>query len=191
MDVFHRFNVVQELNVSCVFCLLWARSLWGYVFRTGALFFIVVNQCFSSLSAAELFITERKLFMWVWFTKLHLLDPRKCLTFFLPKWSGEVSLVAFQWGRSLAAFLSRESINIKTDIVVWIITCKQINKSLWLQEIYWWKLPSLSSPCSHEYISGYYRLSVYFLCKILSDIITLRTIPGILFTCVAYFMVGR
>ncbi|XP_026010714.1 ATP-binding cassette sub-family G member 2-like, partial [Astatotilapia calliptera] len=73
--------------------------------RTGALFFIVVNQCFSSLSAAELFIAERKIFI-------------------------------------------------------------------------------------HEYISGYYRVSVYFLCKILSDIITLRTIPAIVFTCVAYFMVG-
>lgn len=73
--------------------------------RTGALFFVVVNQCFSSLSAAELFIAERKLF-------------------------------------------------------------------------------------THEYISGYYRLSVYFLTKILSDIITLRTIPAIVFSCVAYFMVG-
>ncbi|CAG5929446.1 unnamed protein product [Menidia menidia] len=73
--------------------------------RVGALFFIVVNQCFSSLSAAELFITERKLFI-------------------------------------------------------------------------------------HEYISGYYRVSVYFLCKILSDIITLRTIPAIVFSCVAYFMIG-
>ncbi|MEQ2267657.1 hypothetical protein XENORESO_008807, partial [Xenotaenia resolanae] len=73
--------------------------------RTGALFFIVVNQCFSSLSAAELFIAERKLFV-------------------------------------------------------------------------------------HEYISGYYRLSVYFLSKILSDIITLRTIPAIVFTCVAYYMIG-
>ncbi|XP_006806132.1 broad substrate specificity ATP-binding cassette transporter ABCG2-like [Neolamprologus brichardi] len=73
--------------------------------RTGALFFVVVNQCFSSLSAAELFITERKIF-------------------------------------------------------------------------------------THEYISGYYRVSVYFLCKILSDIVTLRTIPAIAFTCVAYFMVG-
>ncbi|XP_007571856.1 broad substrate specificity ATP-binding cassette transporter ABCG2 isoform X1 [Poecilia formosa] len=73
--------------------------------RTGALFFVVVNQCFSSLSAAELFIAERKLFI-------------------------------------------------------------------------------------HEYISGYYRLSVYFLSKILSDIITLRTIPAIVFTCVAYFMIG-
>ncbi|XP_034532463.1 broad substrate specificity ATP-binding cassette transporter ABCG2-like [Notolabrus celidotus] len=73
--------------------------------RFGALFFIVVNQCFSSLSSAELFITERKLFI-------------------------------------------------------------------------------------HEYISGYYRLSVYFLTKILSDIITLRTIPAIVFSCVAYFMIG-
>uniref|UniRef100_A0A8C9ZXG0 ATP-binding cassette, sub-family G (WHITE), member 2a n=1 Tax=Sander lucioperca TaxID=283035 RepID=A0A8C9ZXG0_SANLU len=73
--------------------------------RMGALFFITVNQCFSSLSAAELFISERKLFI-------------------------------------------------------------------------------------HEYISGYYRVSVYFLSKILSDIITLRTIPAMLFTCVAYFMIG-
>uniref|UniRef100_UPI0037E7A561 broad substrate specificity ATP-binding cassette transporter ABCG2-like n=1 Tax=Semicossyphus pulcher TaxID=241346 RepID=UPI0037E7A561 len=73
--------------------------------RFGALFFIVVNQCFSSLSSAELFIAERKLFI-------------------------------------------------------------------------------------HEYISGYYRVSVYFLSKILSDILTLRTIPAIVFSCVAYFMIG-
>lgn len=33
--------------------------------RFGALFFITTNQCFSTLSAAELFITERKLFMYV------------------------------------------------------------------------------------------------------------------------------
>lgn len=73
--------------------------------RFGALFFITVNQCFSSMSAAELFITERKLF-------------------------------------------------------------------------------------THEYISGYYRLSVYFLTKILSDILTMRTIPAIIFSCVAYFLIG-
>ncbi|XP_052354147.1 broad substrate specificity ATP-binding cassette transporter ABCG2-like [Oncorhynchus keta] len=73
--------------------------------RMGALFFITTNQCFSSVSSAELFITERKLFI-------------------------------------------------------------------------------------HEYISGYYRVSVYFLCKILSDIITLRTLPAIVFSCVAYFMIG-
>ncbi|XP_077444626.1 broad substrate specificity ATP-binding cassette transporter ABCG2 [Stigmatopora argus] len=73
--------------------------------RFGALFFIVVNQCFSSLSSAELFIAERKLF-------------------------------------------------------------------------------------THESISGYYRISVYFLSKILSDILTLRAFPAILFSCVAYFMIG-
>ncbi|KAM3857476.1 broad substrate specificity ATP-binding cassette transporter ABCG2-like [Diretmus argenteus] len=73
--------------------------------RLGALFFVTINQCFSSLSSAELFITERKLFV-------------------------------------------------------------------------------------HEYISGYYRLSVYFLCKVLSDILTLRTIPAIVFSCVLYFMIG-
>ncbi|XP_051955907.1 broad substrate specificity ATP-binding cassette transporter ABCG2-like isoform X2 [Xyrauchen texanus] len=73
--------------------------------RMGALFFITTNQCFSSVSSAELFIAERKLFV-------------------------------------------------------------------------------------HEYISGYYRVSVYFLSKILSDIVTLRTIPGIIFSCVAYWMIG-
>ncbi|TSK22500.1 ATP-binding cassette sub-family G member 2 [Bagarius yarrelli] len=72
--------------------------------RFGALFFITTNQCFSSVSAAELFITERKLFI-------------------------------------------------------------------------------------HEYTSGYYRVSVYFLSKILSDVITLRTIPAVVFTCIVYFMI--
>ncbi|XP_056312559.1 broad substrate specificity ATP-binding cassette transporter ABCG2d [Danio aesculapii] len=73
--------------------------------RFGVLFFITTNQCFSTLSAAELFITERKLFI-------------------------------------------------------------------------------------HEYTSGYYRVSVYFLSKILSDIITQRTIPSVVFSCVVYFMIG-
>ncbi|XP_030193525.1 ATP-binding cassette sub-family G member 2 [Gadus morhua] len=81
------------------------EDTFGSQNRFGALFFITINQCFSSLSAAELFITERKIFM-------------------------------------------------------------------------------------HEYTSGYYRLSVYFLCKILSDILTLRTVPAIVFSCVAYFMIG-
>ncbi|KAJ4918833.1 hypothetical protein JOQ06_021793 [Pogonophryne albipinna] len=73
--------------------------------RMGALYFMAVDQCFSSQSSAELFIAERKLFI-------------------------------------------------------------------------------------HEYISGYYRVSVYFLCKMLSDFITLRTIPAILYGCVSYFMIG-
>lgn len=73
--------------------------------RMGALFFITTNQCFSSVSSAELFITERKLFV-------------------------------------------------------------------------------------HEYISGYYRVSVYFLSKILSDVLFLRTIPAVIFSCVVYWMIG-
>ena len=31
--------------------------------RFGAMFFVIVNQCFSALSSAELFIQERKLFV--------------------------------------------------------------------------------------------------------------------------------
>lgn len=50
--------------------------------------------------------------------------------------------------------------------------------------------PFFLLPISHEYISGYYRVSVYFLSKILSDILTLRTLPGLVFSCVAYFMIG-
>ncbi|KAF4096253.1 broad substrate specificity ATP-binding cassette transporter ABCG2-like [Onychostoma macrolepis] len=80
-------------------------NLSGIQNRIGALFFITTNQCFSSISSADLFITERKLFV-------------------------------------------------------------------------------------HEYISGYYRVSVYFLSKILCDILFLRTIPGIVFSCVAYWMIG-
>ncbi|KTF71847.1 hypothetical protein cypCar_00043380 [Cyprinus carpio] len=45
-------------------------------------------------------------------------------------------------------------------------------------------------PAEHEYISGYYRVSVYFLSKVLSDILTLRTIPAIIFSCVVYWMIG-
>ncbi|KAF3852526.1 hypothetical protein F7725_005881 [Dissostichus mawsoni] len=40
----------------------------------------------------------------------------------------------------------------------------------------------------HEYISGYYRVSVYFLSKILSDI-TLRTVTSVIFSCIVYFMI--
>nr|XP_057936803.1 broad substrate specificity ATP-binding cassette transporter ABCG2d [Doryrhamphus excisus] len=72
--------------------------------RMGALFFITTNQCFSTVSAAELFITERKLFV-------------------------------------------------------------------------------------HEYISGYYRVSVYFLSKVLSDIV-LRTVTSVIFSFGVYFMIG-
>uniref|UniRef100_A0A671SNC5 ABC-type xenobiotic transporter n=1 Tax=Sinocyclocheilus anshuiensis TaxID=1608454 RepID=A0A671SNC5_9TELE len=55
--------------------------------RFGVLFFITTNQCFSTLSAAELFITERKLFIsasvCIWFSlklviKYVVIDGLKC-----------------------------------------------------------------------------------------------------------------
>ncbi|XP_068177969.1 broad substrate specificity ATP-binding cassette transporter ABCG2d [Antennarius striatus] len=72
--------------------------------RMGAFFFIITHQCFSTVSAAELFIIERSLFV-------------------------------------------------------------------------------------HEYISGYYRVSVFFLSKIVSDAIG-RTIASVSFCCIIYFMMG-
>lgn len=46
------------------------------------------------------------------------------------------------------------------------------------------------SDVRHEYISGYYRVSVYFLAKVLSDM-TLRTITSVIFSCIVYFMIGK
>ncbi|XP_053477972.1 broad substrate specificity ATP-binding cassette transporter ABCG2-like isoform X2 [Ictalurus furcatus] len=103
---------IAQLAVTIFLALIVGAIFFGVKYdqsgiqnRFGALFFITTNQCFSTLSAAELFITERKLFI-------------------------------------------------------------------------------------HEYTSGYYSVSVYFLSKILSDIITLRTIPAVVFTCIVYFMIG-
>ncbi|KAM8939077.1 broad substrate specificity ATP-binding cassette transporter ABCG2 isoform 3-T3 [Pelodytes ibericus] len=42
----------------------------------------------------------------------------------------------------------------------------------------------------HEYISGYYRLSSYYFSKLMADLIPMRTLPSIIFTCVIYFMIG-
>ncbi|KAL4640448.1 ATP-binding cassette sub-family G member 2-like [Arapaima gigas] len=103
---------IAQVAVSTLLALIVGAIFFGVKYdqsgiqnRMGALFFITTNQCFSTVSAAELFITERKLFV-------------------------------------------------------------------------------------HEYISGYYRISVYFLSKIMSDILTMRTIPTVIFSCVVYFMIG-
>lgn len=73
--------------------------------RVGAMFFMTTNQCFSSISAIELFVVEKKIFI-------------------------------------------------------------------------------------HEYISGYYRVSSYFISKLMADLIPMRTLPSIIFTCIIYFMLG-
>ncbi|NWZ68367.1 ABCG2 protein, partial [Acrocephalus arundinaceus] len=74
--------------------------------RVGAMFFLTTNQCFSSVSAVELFVVEKKIFI-------------------------------------------------------------------------------------HEYISGYYRTSAYFIAKLMADLIPIRTLPSIIFTCIVYFMLGK
>ncbi|XP_064366458.1 broad substrate specificity ATP-binding cassette transporter ABCG2 isoform X2 [Dromaius novaehollandiae] len=73
--------------------------------RVGAMFFLTTDQCFSSITAIELFVVEKKLFI-------------------------------------------------------------------------------------HEYISGYYRTSAYFISKLMADLIPMRTLPSIIFTCITYFMLG-
>lgn len=42
----------------------------------------------------------------------------------------------------------------------------------------------------HENANGFYRVSVYFLSKVTCDIIPLRLLPVIVFSCVCYWMVG-
>ncbi|CAG5928594.1 unnamed protein product [Menidia menidia] len=96
-------NIFLALIVGAIFFGV-KEDQSGIQNRMGALFFITTNQCFSTVSAAEVFITERHLFV-------------------------------------------------------------------------------------HEYISGYYRVSVYFLSKILSDI-TMRTITSIIFSFIVYFLIG-
>ncbi|MGH0116952.1 UNVERIFIED_CONTAM: hypothetical protein FKN15_026646 [Acipenser sinensis] len=73
--------------------------------RVGSLFFLTTNQCFSSVSAIELFIKDKKLFI-------------------------------------------------------------------------------------HQYTSGYYRLSAYFISILLGDLIPMRTVPGVLFSVITYWMIG-
>ncbi|NXE54670.1 ABCG2 protein, partial [Casuarius casuarius] len=74
--------------------------------RVGAMFFLTTDQCFSSITAIELFVVEKKIFI-------------------------------------------------------------------------------------HEYISGYYRTSAYFISKLMADLIPMRTLPSIIFTCITYFMLGK
>ncbi|XP_054248223.1 broad substrate specificity ATP-binding cassette transporter ABCG2 [Indicator indicator] len=97
-------TAVLGLVVGAIFFGLKEDST-GLQNRVGAMFFLTTNQCFSSVSAIELFVVEKKIFI-------------------------------------------------------------------------------------HEYISGYYRISVYFISKLLADLIPIRTLPSIIFTCITYFMLG-
>ncbi|NXO06452.1 ABCG2 protein, partial [Oriolus oriolus] len=98
-------TVLLALIVGAIFFGL-KEDFAGRQNRVGAMFFLTTNQCFSSISAIELFVVEKKIFM-------------------------------------------------------------------------------------HEYISGYYRTSAYFIAKLMADLIPMRTLPSIIFTCITYFMLGK
>ena len=44
---------------------------------------------------------------------------------------------------------------------------------------------------SHENASGFYRVSSYFIAKVLCDIIPMRVLPLCIFASVTYFMMGK
>ncbi|XP_077207207.1 broad substrate specificity ATP-binding cassette transporter ABCG2-like isoform X2 [Paroedura picta] len=42
----------------------------------------------------------------------------------------------------------------------------------------------------HQYTSGYYRVSAYFLALMFGDLLPMRTMPAIVFSCITYWMIG-
>nr|XP_028584786.1 ATP-binding cassette sub-family G member 2-like [Podarcis muralis]XP_028584787.1 ATP-binding cassette sub-family G member 2-like [Podarcis muralis] len=103
---------VAQVLVTVVLALIVGAIFFGVKLdqsgiqnRVGSLFFVTTNQCFSSVSAIELFIRDKKLFV-------------------------------------------------------------------------------------HQYTSGYYRVSAYFLALMLGDLLPMRTMPAIIFSCISYWMIG-
>ncbi|UJR14432.1 hypothetical protein I4U23_001429 [Adineta vaga] len=42
----------------------------------------------------------------------------------------------------------------------------------------------------HENVSGYYRITTFFIAKLICDVIPMRILPSIIFSLIAYFMTG-
>ncbi|XP_037760970.1 broad substrate specificity ATP-binding cassette transporter ABCG2 [Chelonia mydas] len=103
---------VAQIAVTMILALIVGAIFFGVKLdqsgiqnRVGSLFFVTTNQCFSSVSAIELFIKDKKLFI-------------------------------------------------------------------------------------HQYTSGYYRVSAYFFALLIGDLLPMRTVPVILFSCISYWMIG-
>ncbi|NXL86959.1 ABCG2 protein, partial [Alectura lathami] len=103
---------VAQIAVTVILALVVGAIFFGVKLdqsgiqnRVGSLFFVTTNQCFSSVSAIELFIRDKKLFV-------------------------------------------------------------------------------------HQYTSGYYRVSAYFLALMIGDLLPMRTAPAIIFSCITYWMIG-
>ncbi|KAL8563939.1 hypothetical protein ACOMHN_059369 [Nucella lapillus] len=97
--------VIFALIVGAVYFQISDTKTDGIQNRVGAFFFIVMNQVFGNLSAVELFIKERAIFI-------------------------------------------------------------------------------------HENVSGFYRVSAYFMAKLLCDVVPMRLFPVIVFSVICYFMIG-
>ncbi|ESO99617.1 hypothetical protein LOTGIDRAFT_141832 [Lottia gigantea] len=98
--------IIFAVIVGAVYWQIDDSSTSGVQNRVGAFFFIIMNQVFGNLSAIELFIKERSIFI-------------------------------------------------------------------------------------HENVSGFYRVSAYFLAKVFCDVIPMRLIPVIVFSSIVYWMVGK
>ena len=45
--------------------------------------------------------------------------------------------------------------------------------------------------CRHETSSGYYRVSVFFIAKCITDMLIIRAVPLSVFSAITYFMIGQ
>ena len=52
-------------------------------------------------------------------------------------------------------------------------------------------LPSPPLPPSHENVSGFYRVSTFFVAKVCTDMIPMRLFPLLFYAVITYFMVGE
>lgn len=43
----------------------------------------------------------------------------------------------------------------------------------------------------HENSGGYYRVSAFFIAKVMTDLVPLRMIPLLPFSAITYFMIGK
>ena len=49
---------------------------------------------------------------------------------------------------------------------------------------------SVYRPRRHEHVNGFYRVSAYFMAKVLFDILPLRFLPTLIYALIVYFMAG-
>ena len=45
--------------------------------------------------------------------------------------------------------------------------------------------------CRHENVSGFYRVSAFFIAKVFTDMLPMRMVPLVFYVVITYFMVGE